>query len=89
MLKLFTKHPNSVNETYWSHLLFALSFGFSMVKGGVACLIHAIFPFLFQTTGSQTAFSAVEKYLEKCARQNENDEKLLQCLQERQQKNRS
>ena len=83
MLKLFTEHPASVNQTYLAHLLFAVSFGFSMVKGGCACLIHAIFPFLFQTTGSQTAFSAVETYLKKCPFKNENDEKLLQCLQER------
>jgi hypothetical protein len=83
MLKLFTEHPASVNQSYWAHLLFAISFGFGMVKGGCACLIHAIFPFLFQTTGSQTAFSAVEKYLQKCPCKNENDERLLQCLQER------
>lgn len=83
MLKLFTEHPASVNQTYWAHLLFAVSFGFSMVKGGCACLIHAVFPFLFQTTGSQAAFKAVEKYLEKCSSKNENDEKLLECLKTR------
>ncbi|MDR3504379.1 MAG: DUF6356 family protein [Legionella sp.] len=83
MLKFFTEHPASANQTYWEHLLFAVSFGFSMVKGGCACLIHAIFPFLFQTTGSQTAFSSIEKYLQKCPCKNENDEKLLECIQAR------
>lgn len=83
MLKLFTEHPASVNQTYWAHLLFAVSFGFLMVRGGCACLIHAIFPFLFKTTGSQTAFGAVEKYLQKCASKSENDKKMLECIQER------
>ncbi|MFJ1269262.1 DUF6356 family protein [Legionella lytica] len=83
MLKLFTEHPASVNQSYWEHLLFAICFGFSMIKGGCACLIHAIFPFLFQTTGSQTAFSAVEKYLQKCPQKNDVDSKLLECIQAR------
>ena len=46
----FTTHPNSVNETYWQHFAFALRFGFKMMSGGVAALLHAIFPFLFVTT---------------------------------------
>jgi len=46
----FTAHPNSVNETYSEHFAFALRFGFKMTFGGIAALIHAIFPFLFVTT---------------------------------------
>ena len=46
----FTAHPNSVNETYSEHFAFALRFGFKMTFGGIAALIHAIFPFLFVAT---------------------------------------
>ena len=49
----FTTHPNSVNETYWQHFAFALQFGFKMTVGGVAALLHAIFPFLFITTAGR------------------------------------
>lgn len=54
-MKLFTKHPNSIGETYFEHFLFALFSGVSLVSGGVACIIHAVFPFLFENTGSLTA----------------------------------
>ena len=49
----FTAHPNSVNETYWQHFAFALKFGFKMTLGGLAALMHAIFPFLFVITAGR------------------------------------
>ena len=49
----FTAHPNSVNETYWQHFAFALKFGSKMTLGGIAALLHAIFPFLFVTTAGR------------------------------------
>lgn len=53
MLKrLFTSHPHSVGESYLEHLLTAASFGGRMLTGGLACLLHGLFPFLFVTTGS-------------------------------------
>jgi hypothetical protein len=51
--RLFTEHPASVGETYWEHLLRASWFAGRMLGGAVACLIHAIFPFLFVRTGSR------------------------------------
>lgn len=51
--RLFTEHPASVGETYWDHLLRASWFGGKMLLAAGACLIHAIFPFLFVKTGSQ------------------------------------
>jgi uncharacterized protein DUF6356 len=50
--RLFTEHPASVDETYLEHLGVATSFGVHMLVAGVACLIHALFPFLFVKTGS-------------------------------------
>ena len=49
----FTAHPTSVNETYWQHLAFALRFGTKMTLGGVAAMLHAIFPFLFVATAGR------------------------------------
>jgi hypothetical protein len=50
--RLFTEHPASVDETYFEHLLVATSFGLHMFAAGLACLVHAVLPFLFVRTGS-------------------------------------
>jgi len=53
MFKLFTSHPDSVGESYPRHAAFAISFGFRMFVGALACMLHGLFPFLFQRTGSR------------------------------------
>ncbi|WP_404478901.1 DUF6356 family protein [Novosphingobium sp. BL-52-GroH] len=50
----FTEHPRSVGETYSEHLHAALGFALPMIGAGLACLVHAVFPFLFAQTGSGT-----------------------------------
>jgi len=54
LLEHFREHPTSVGETYVEHFGIATSFGFSLIKAGLACLIHAVLPFLFTTYGSTT-----------------------------------
>ena len=51
---LFTAHPRAVNETYGQHFGVAAGFGFRMIGGGLACLVHAVLPFAFTRTGSRT-----------------------------------
>jgi len=53
MSNLFTAHPSSVGETYAQHGRFALLFGARMAIGGLAAMVHALFPFLFVTTASR------------------------------------
>jgi Family of unknown function (DUF6356) len=48
----FTEHPAAVGETYLEHLGTAWSFSGSMIRGGLACFIHGLFPFLCTSTGS-------------------------------------
>ena len=48
----FTEHPASVDETYGEHFMVASSFGVTMIVAGFACLMHGIFPFLCNSTGS-------------------------------------
>ena len=50
----FTKHPHEVGETYGEHAAAAGEFGLRMIAGGIGCLVHAIFPFLFERAGSET-----------------------------------
>lgn len=54
MLRLFKEHPASVGENYFEHMGCALYFGARMFLAGLACLLHAFLPFLFQTTGKRT-----------------------------------
>ena len=51
--RLFTEHPESVGETYGEHLVRATVFGGRMVIAGIACMLHALLPFVFIRTGSQ------------------------------------
>ncbi|WJY19292.1 DUF6356 family protein [Alteriqipengyuania flavescens] len=60
-MKPFTAHPQTVSETYLQHLRVAASFGLPMIAGGIACLVHGVFPFLFERTGSETIRSLHER----------------------------
>jgi hypothetical protein len=51
--RLFTEHPASVGETYLQHLCAATGFAMRMMFGGIACFLHALFPFAFRRTGSE------------------------------------
>jgi hypothetical protein len=51
--RLFTEHPESVGETYGEHMVRATCFGSRMVVAGLACMLHAVLPFMFVRTGSQ------------------------------------
>jgi hypothetical protein len=50
----FAEHPQSVGETYAEHFGVAFRVGLKMVAGGIACFVHALFPRLFERTGSST-----------------------------------
>ena len=50
----FTRHPHEIGESYGEHFAAATGFGLRMIWGGLACLVHAVFPFLCGTTGSDT-----------------------------------
>ena len=56
----FTEHPASVGETYLQHMRFAFRFGSRMLTGGVAAVIHSVFPFLCVTTASRINDQLVE-----------------------------
>ena len=49
---LFLEHPSSCSESYVEHLLHAALFGTKLIMAGVACVVHAILPFLFVDTAS-------------------------------------
>ncbi|CAN5350138.1 hypothetical protein BH10PSE19_BH10PSE19_13340 [soil metagenome] len=56
MYTLFTAHLRKVHETYTEHFVIAASIGIQMIAAGAACVVHAVFPFLFESTGSDMLF---------------------------------
>ena len=54
LLNAFTAHPATVNETYAQHFRVSAGVGVTMIGGGLACLVHALLPFVFTTRGSET-----------------------------------
>ncbi|QHE91464.1 hypothetical protein PI93_021720 [Pandoraea fibrosis] len=52
-MKIFTQHPASVGENYLQHMGSALSFALPLLGAFLACLVHALLPFLFAKTGSR------------------------------------
>ena len=53
MLRAFTQHPRTVGESYFEHLGSACGFAATMAVGAMACLLHGLFPFAFQSSGSR------------------------------------
>lgn len=51
-MKFFNRHLHSVGESYFQHGRHAAGFAAHMFVGSLACLAHAIFPFLFERAGS-------------------------------------
>lgn len=49
---LMTDHPKKVNETYFQHFICASRMSKEMAKISAIMLIHAICPFLYETTAS-------------------------------------
>lgn len=50
----FTDHPASVGESYGQHFGVATKFGMTMILGGIGAILHGVFPWMFETTGSRT-----------------------------------
>lgn len=53
MLKKIRDHLYGVEETYFQHMFHAFGYGSKMIAGGLAAILHAIIPAIFQTTASK------------------------------------
>ena len=51
--RLFLEHPNSVDETYVEHAVFASRFSMALFGAAFAALVHAVLPFAFEKTASR------------------------------------
>jgi len=51
--RLFTEHPQDVNETYLEHLKTAGSFAGGLAICSFCCFVHALVPGFFTTSASE------------------------------------
>jgi hypothetical protein len=63
ILRLFTDHPDSVGETYWTHAISASKIALKFAVAAPMQLLHAVFPFIKPPFGSDTA--SVRAFLRK------------------------
>tara|TARA_A100001388_G_scaffold71417_1_gene50625 strand:+ start:554 stop:712 length:159 start_codon:yes stop_codon:yes gene_type:complete len=49
MKNIFTDHPNSVGESYFQHMFFAIKVALKLILMGFAAIFHAIFPLVLKT----------------------------------------
>ena len=52
ILNYFVRHLDEQNMSYKEHFYRASSLSLKMVAGSILLLIHAVFPFLFERSGS-------------------------------------
>ena len=52
MSKLFTAHPEAVNESYFEHMAFALKFSGRLFRAAFAAFAHGFVPGVCETTAS-------------------------------------
>ena len=52
MSKLFTDHPEAVNESYFEHMVFALKFSGRLFRAAFAAFAHGFVPGICETTAS-------------------------------------
>ena len=61
LARLFTDHPASVDETYFGHMAFAAWFASRLFMAAGAALVHAVLPFMFETTASRIVRELYER----------------------------
>lgn len=57
-------HWEDNGMTFLQHFIFALDVGLRLTLAGLCCMIHAVFPFMFQTTASDCVKNLAEKFKE-------------------------
>ena len=50
---MINRHLEDIGETYGEHMVHAGGYGISLLIAGLACIVHAILPWLFETKASQ------------------------------------
>lgn len=65
MFKRFTEHPKNNNMTYFQHFCFSCNLGFQFSIASIYAYIHAVFPFLYETSSQDYAATVLNTIDEK------------------------
>ena len=65
MFKRFTEHPKNNNMTYFQHFCFSCNLGFQFTIASIYAYIHAVFPFLHETSSQDYAATILNAIDEK------------------------
>jgi hypothetical protein len=63
MFKSSKTHLEKSNETYTSHLLWAILAGFKLIWSGIASIVHGIVPGIFTGTAAKTVIDLYHQRL--------------------------
>lgn len=83
MKNLFTDHPKNVGETYLEHCKHASIFALNLLVAGMACLIHAFFPFLFKKTASDLLIKMTRRFVTRMPVVEDNIANLSKYIEEK------
>ena len=67
MANPFTDHPAKVGESYFGHMAFAAWFASRLAMAAGAAIVHAILPFMFETTASRIVRELYERTSKRAA----------------------
>jgi|14_taG_2_1085336.scaffolds.fasta_scaffold07722_6 hypothetical protein len=45
-MKFFKEHLEDIDESYFKHMVYAISYSLNLFLAGACCMLHAFFPFL-------------------------------------------
>tara|TARA_B100001059_G_scaffold236805_2_gene290648 strand:- start:6814 stop:7080 length:267 start_codon:yes stop_codon:yes gene_type:complete len=70
--ELFNKHPSDVGMNYFSHMLLSLKFSIMLFIASIKAFLHALFPFMFETSTSDVV-AKINKRLNSNCKKKEKD----------------
>tara|TARA_B000000475_G_C15677084_1_gene316549 strand:+ start:215 stop:481 length:267 start_codon:yes stop_codon:yes gene_type:complete len=63
---LFNKHPSDVGMSYFRHMLLSLKFSIMLFIASIKAFLHALFPFMFETSTSDVVAKINKKLNSHC-----------------------
>jgi len=63
---LFNNHPNKSGMSYFRHMLLSLKFSIMLFIASIKAFLHALFPFMFETSTSDVVAKINKKLNSHC-----------------------
>ncbi len=70
--KLFNTHPNKSGMSYFRHMLLSLKFSIMLFIASIKAFLHALFPFMFETSTSDVVAKINKKLNSHCKKKDKD-----------------